>query len=537
MRTKQKARPRVSSFGSLESAVEGSQPYSVDIEGQRLANDVHTASKRTCTSTQVTTAIHTGIGSVSRENLPSRVISDNFNVNYGYGDTTAMLPSTTFQHDTSVIREQGHVPDVTGHRFDINDVLTPTSEHITVSGQCAMENLKDNFCGEQQASSAVEVCPSFLPVNETPNLLSYILITKFFTWLQHSTQNNCRLLPPPAFNATASSSNEPSHNENLNPQPNGQRRRSQGRFLLFLPVTMHSSATRRRQRPNPHNRPTRSRQGPPDTYNYMGKCDQLCHHCNARFWYDERVVRTRGGPPEYHKCCNAGKVRLDEHAEYPAYINDLFANHEHNELVQLFRTARDKMAEANVPEFKVRLYGVVGSRQHELPTGDSIGAIVFEGGPNMETDFDVIIEKHNRQLQRVNKLNASYMSLQFPLIFIFGEDGYHLGRLLLSRRMARQKNDNENNSSCPFIGWVDPPMCDRSLDIIRSLLRTRDALEDALSLEQERADCEEHQANEEETRANQAELRANMEEQWAKKLRKYLIISWVIFASYVYLQS
>ena len=50
---------------------------------------------------------------------------------------------------------------------------------------------------------------------------------------------------------------------------------------------------------------------------------------------------------------------------------------EHNELVQLFRTARDKMAEANVPEFKVRLYGVVGSRQHELPMGDSLGAIVF----------------------------------------------------------------------------------------------------------------------------------------------------------------
>jgi hypothetical protein len=45
-------------------------------------------------------------------------------------------------------------------------------------------------------------------------------------------------------------------------------------------------------------------------------------------------------------------------------------------------------------------------------------------------------------------------------------------------------------------------MCDRSLDIIPSLLRTRDALEDALALEQERADWEEHRANEEEIRAN-----------------------------------
>ncbi|PWA66004.1 hypothetical protein CTI12_AA333780 [Artemisia annua] len=105
---------------------------------------------------------------------------------------------------------------------------------------------------------------------------------------------------------------------------------------------------------------------------------------------------------------------------------------EHNELVQLFRTARNKMAEANIPQLKVRLFGVVGSRQHELPTGDSIGAIVFEGGPDVETNFDVVIEQHDRRLKRVNKLNASYMSLQFPLIFLFGEDGYHLGSVWLS---------------------------------------------------------------------------------------------------------
>jgi hypothetical protein len=109
---------------------------------------------------------------------------------------------------------------------------------------------------------------------------------------------------------------------------------------------------------------------------------------------------------------------------------------EHNELVQLFRTSRDKMAEANVPEFKVRLFGVIGSNQHELPTGDSIGATVFEGGSDVETDFDVVTEQHDRQLKSVNKLNASCMSLQFPLVFLFGEDGYHLGRVLLTHRSS-----------------------------------------------------------------------------------------------------
>ncbi|PWA41062.1 hypothetical protein CTI12_AA556940 [Artemisia annua] len=447
MRTKQKARPRVSSFDSLEPAVEGTQSYNIDIEGQGLVNNVHSASKRTCTSTNVIAAIRTDIGPVRHENLTTHVISDKFNVTSGCGDTTAVFPFASFQHATPVISQQGDIPNVACHRCGNGDASAPANEYRT--GQYPVENFNDNFCSQQQSSSTIELCQSSLVANELPELLctenfDAVGETQSTSAPQHSTQDNCHLLLPSTLNVTASSSNEAFHSENLNPPLTRQRRRSQ--------VTMHSSATRRRQRPNPHTRPARSRQGPPDTYNYMGKCDQLCHHCHARFWYDERLIRTRGGPPEYHKCCNAGKVRLDEHAEYPAYINELFANRhnsghglrpdivenlihlldDHNELMQLFRTARDKMEEANVPEFKVRLYGIVGSRQHELPTGDSIGAIVFEGGPDVETDFDVIIEKHNRQLQRVNKLNASYMSLQFPLIFFFGEDGYHLGRLLLS---------------------------------------------------------------------------------------------------------
>ncbi|PWA43414.1 helitron helicase-like domain-containing protein [Artemisia annua] len=109
---------------------------------------------------------------------------------------------------------------------------------------------------------------------------------------------------------------------------------------------------------------------------------------------------------------------------------------EHNELVQLFRTARDKMAGANISKFTIHLFGVVDSRQHELPSGDSIGAIIFEGGQEVNTDFDVIIQQFNGIPKRINKLHPSYMSLHFPLIFIYGEDGYHLGRTLVDARSS-----------------------------------------------------------------------------------------------------
>ncbi|GJZ35269.1 DNA helicase [Tanacetum coccineum] len=98
---------------------------------------------------------------------------------------------------------------------------------------------------------------------------------------------------------------------------------------------------------------------------------------------------------------------------------------EHNELVKLFRTARDKCNGQEIPEFRIRLYSVVGAREYDLPTSETLGAIVFEDGPDTNTDYDVIIESRDGAPQRINKLHPSYMSLQFPLLFVFGQSGFY----------------------------------------------------------------------------------------------------------------
>ncbi|GKF23104.1 hypothetical protein Tco_0075426, partial [Tanacetum coccineum] len=69
--------------------------------------------------------------------------------------------------------------------------------------------------------------------------------------------------------------------------------------------------------------------------------------------------------------------------------------------------------------------GKGGVRGYELPTSDILGGIVFEDGPNSQTDFDAIIEFRGGPPQRINKLHQSYMSLQFPLLFIFGEPRFY----------------------------------------------------------------------------------------------------------------
>nr|GEY32760.1 helitron helicase-like domain-containing protein [Tanacetum cinerariifolium] len=67
---------------------------------------------------------------------------------------------------------------------------------------------------------------------------------------------------------------------------------------------------------------------------------------------------------------------------------------------QLPRTACDKHMDADAPEFKVRLYNVIRTRQYELPTSETIGAIVFGDSSTTENEFDLIIEEHSQFPQR-----------------------------------------------------------------------------------------------------------------------------------------
>ncbi|GKA86644.1 DNA helicase [Tanacetum coccineum] len=109
---------------------------------------------------------------------------------------------------------------------------------------------------------------------------------------------------------------------------------------------------------------------------------------------------------------------------------------EHNGLVRLFRTTRDRCNAGEILGFKIRLYNNGGARGYELPDSDVLGGIVFEDGLKSRTDFDVIIEFWGGLPRRINKLHQSYMSLQFPLLFVFREPWYY-PELLLKPKNSR----------------------------------------------------------------------------------------------------
>nr|GEX00343.1 DNA helicase [Tanacetum cinerariifolium] len=103
---------------------------------------------------------------------------------------------------------------------------------------------------------------------------------------------------------------------------------------------------------------------------------------------------------------------------------------EHNGLIRLFRTARDRCSAGEIPRFKIRLYNLGGVRGYELSMSDVLRSIVFEDVLRSQTDFNVIVEFRGGPPKRINKLHQSYMSLQFPLLFVFGPSGFYLKLIL-----------------------------------------------------------------------------------------------------------
>ncbi|PWA89772.1 helitron helicase-like domain-containing protein [Artemisia annua] len=124
----------------------------------------------------------------------------------------------------------------------------------------------------------------------------------------------------------------------------------------------------------------------------IGDAQYACEYCGAAFWYSERLKGSSHWTKlKYSKCCAGGQ-----------------------------------------------LYNVVGTREYQLPSSGTLGAIVFESSANSQTDYDVIIEYKDRGPQRINKLHSSYMSLQYPLLFVYGQPGFNT-KMTLKEMAGKRK--------------------------------------------------------------------------------------------------
>ena len=115
---------------------------------------------------------------------------------------------------------------------------------------------------------------------------------------------------------------------------------------------------------------------------------------------------------------------------------------ETNILVKNFRTIRDRYKETEIHSIKLRLISRrnLESSQYDLPTSNDIGGLIVGDIGEYEKGRDIIVENRSNILQRITKLHPSYMSLQYPLLFPYGEDEYRIDLNLNNQHSDQQSS-------------------------------------------------------------------------------------------------
>ncbi|KAL6579333.1 hypothetical protein OROMI_009549 [Orobanche minor] len=122
-----------------------------------------------------------------------------------------------------------------------------------------------------------------------------------------------------------------------------------------------------------------------------------------------------------HLCeSKSAGIRLD-------IVNDLKAMLDaYNPLAKSFRMARDCFRENDNLNMRMKLIGTrkYNGRMCNLPTAPEVAALIVGDIDDQMDVRDIIVESRVGFLKGISELHPSYLPLQYPLLFPYGEDGY-----------------------------------------------------------------------------------------------------------------
>lgn len=212
--------------------------------------------------------------------------------------------------------------------------------------------------------------------------------------------------------------------------------------------------------------PERSYYGPP-TYE--------CPFCGAIFWYQERVKTLSAVSKRkivYNLCCKSGKIELPPLCPLPEPLATLLNFNGDARSKRFLRQIRsynsmfaftsmgaaiDKSINNGNASYVFKINGVVHHRigtlvpsrgappkfaqlyiydsdneiQNRLNIFENdcgeIASIIVGDFSAKEYKFGVLVHDKDHGMHQVFSLHPSYMALQYPLLFPYGERGFHLG--------------------------------------------------------------------------------------------------------------
>ncbi|GKB36720.1 DNA helicase PIF1, ATP-dependent [Tanacetum coccineum] len=95
-------------------------------------------------------------------------------------------------------------------------------------------------------------------------------------------------------------------------------------------------------------------------------------------------------------------------------------------IAKAFWMARDWCHADATANVELRLLSErIRSKQYNAPTVAEVAALITNDFGDGEPTRDILVCKKDSPPKRISELHPSYMALQYPLLFPYGEDGYH----------------------------------------------------------------------------------------------------------------
>jgi hypothetical protein len=68
----------------------------------------------------------------------------------------------------------------------------------------------------------------------------------------------------------------------------------------------------------------------------------------------------------------------------------------------------------------------VNHRRYNRLTVSEVAVIIPESEDSTSTSRDIVLQRRSGALQRISEYHSCYLPMRYPLIFPFGEQGFHL---------------------------------------------------------------------------------------------------------------
>ncbi|XP_058762514.1 uncharacterized protein LOC131635892 [Vicia villosa] len=140
-----------------------------------------------------------------------------------------------------------------------------------------------------------------------------------------------------------------------------------------------------------------------------------------------------------------------------------------NPHAKAFRMARDILRGNAFLDLKIRLISdrAEDGRVYNTPTVSEVAALIV-GDIDPTTPRDIIVHARDGHLQQITEFHPAYLAYQYPLIFVYGEDGYR--KNILHRYEHESEVTRKNRQSIK--DWLCFRLQERKLEAM-TLLHSR----------------------------------------------------------------